>query len=88
MRSYKLCTILILHLPNIMLRYGENASITATIDGEILSVPLDPDNVHYASHPCMGRRRRQRDPSSGVMLHATKQTPVQAGNQPRRHQLF
>tara|TARA_Y100000114_G_C11546554_1_gene225127 strand:+ start:394 stop:576 length:183 start_codon:yes stop_codon:yes gene_type:complete len=27
---------------------GENASITATINGEILCVPLDPDNVHYA----------------------------------------
>ena len=28
---------------------GRNASITATIDGEILSVPLDPDNRHYAA---------------------------------------
>ena len=28
---------------------GENVSIMATINGEILSVPLDPDNVHYAA---------------------------------------
>ena len=26
---------------------GNNASITATIDGTELSVPLDPDNRHY-----------------------------------------
>ena len=26
----------------------ENASITCTIDGELLSVPLDPNNRHYA----------------------------------------
>ena len=26
----------------------ENASITCTIDGELLSVPLNPDNRHYA----------------------------------------
>ena len=27
---------------------GENASITATIDGTIMAIPLDPDNIHYA----------------------------------------
>jgi len=27
---------------------GENASITCTIDGVLWSVPLDPDNTHYA----------------------------------------
>ena len=27
---------------------GENSSITATIDGITLSVPLDPANRHYA----------------------------------------
>ena len=27
---------------------GVNASIQATIDGQELSVPLDPDNRHYA----------------------------------------
>ena len=27
---------------------GDNASVTATIDGVVLSVPLDPDNIHYA----------------------------------------
>ncbi len=26
----------------------ENASITCTIDGVLWSVPLDPDNTHYA----------------------------------------
>jgi hypothetical protein len=26
---------------------GVNGSITAVIDGETLSVPLDPDNRHY-----------------------------------------
>ena len=28
--------------------YGENSSISATIDGETWSVPLDPANRHYA----------------------------------------
>ena len=28
---------------------GENASIQATIDGQELSVPLDPANRHYAA---------------------------------------
>ena len=27
---------------------GENISITATIDGQQMSVPLDPANRHYA----------------------------------------
>jgi len=27
---------------------GENTSITATIDGTEMSVPLDPANRHYA----------------------------------------
>jgi hypothetical protein len=27
---------------------GENASIKAVIDGQHLSIPLDPDNTHYA----------------------------------------
>ena len=27
---------------------GENGSITATIDGQEMSVPLDPANRHYA----------------------------------------
>jgi len=27
---------------------GENSSITATIDGTQMSVPLDPNNRHYA----------------------------------------
>ena len=27
---------------------GENVSITATIDGRELSIPLDPANRHYA----------------------------------------
>jgi len=26
-----------------------NASVTATIDGEELSIPLNPDNRHYAA---------------------------------------
>ena len=38
---------------------------------------MDPEN-RLPSSPCMGRRRRQRDPSRGVMLHATNQAPVQA----------
>ena len=29
-------------------QHDENCSVTATIDGEVLSVPLDPDNRHYA----------------------------------------
>jgi len=29
-------------------RGSDNSSITATIDGEELSVPLDPANRHYA----------------------------------------
>jgi len=29
-------------------RGGNNSSITATIDGQELSVPLDPANRHYA----------------------------------------
>ena len=28
--------------------YGENSSITATINGQEMSVPLDPANRHYA----------------------------------------
>ena len=28
---------------------GTNTSIQATIDGQELSVPLDPDNRHYAA---------------------------------------
>ena len=28
--------------------FGENVSIQATIDGETMSVPLDPANRHYA----------------------------------------
>jgi len=28
--------------------YGNNSSIKATIDGQELSVPLDPANRHYA----------------------------------------
>jgi len=27
---------------------GENASIKAVIDGQHLSIPLDPNNTHYA----------------------------------------
>jgi len=27
---------------------GDNVSIQATIDGQLLSVPLDPANRHYA----------------------------------------
>ena len=27
---------------------SENAIITATIDGKIMSIPLDPENRHYA----------------------------------------
>ena len=27
---------------------GSNSTIKATIDGQALSVPLDPDNRHYA----------------------------------------
>ena len=27
---------------------GSNSSIKATIDGEVVFVPLDPDNRHYA----------------------------------------
>tara|TARA_B110000902_G_scaffold129623_1_gene150899 strand:+ start:62 stop:235 length:174 start_codon:yes stop_codon:yes gene_type:complete len=27
---------------------GDNVSIQATIDGQLLSVPLDPENRHYA----------------------------------------
>ena len=27
---------------------GNNSSVQATIDGQELSVPLDPDNRHYA----------------------------------------
>ena len=27
---------------------GENTSINVTIDGKVVSVPLDPDNRHYA----------------------------------------
>ena len=51
--------------------------------------PIETQTIrHYQAILAVGRRRRQRDPSSGVMLHATKQAPVQAGNQPRRHQLF
>ena len=30
------------------LQHDENCSITATIDGEVMSVPLDPANRHYA----------------------------------------
>ncbi len=30
------------------IRTGENASITCVIDGKTMSVPLDPDNRHYA----------------------------------------
>ena len=28
---------------------GNNVSVTAVIDGKQLSVPLDPDNRHYAA---------------------------------------
>ena len=28
-----------------------NTSILVTIDGEVVSVPLDPDNRHYAEIP-------------------------------------
>ena len=27
---------------------GNNSSVLATIDGQVLYVPLDPDNTHYA----------------------------------------
>ena len=27
---------------------GNNSSVQATIDGQTMSVPLDPDNRHYA----------------------------------------
>ena len=27
---------------------GNNSSIKATIDGQVMYVPLDPDNTHYA----------------------------------------
>ena len=27
---------------------GENVCIKATIDGDIVFIPLDPDNIHYA----------------------------------------
>jgi len=27
---------------------GDNSSVKATIDGQEMSVPLDPDNRHYA----------------------------------------
>ena len=29
------------------LQHDENCSVTATIEGEVFSVPLDPDNRHY-----------------------------------------
>ena len=29
-------------------RDGNNDSVKATIDGEVIFVPLDPDNRHYA----------------------------------------
>ena len=28
--------------------YGENTCINATIDGQEMSVPIDPNNRHYA----------------------------------------
>ena len=28
--------------------YGQNVSITIVVDGETMSVPLDPGNRHYA----------------------------------------
>ena len=28
--------------------YGQNVSITIVVDSETMSVPLDPDNRHYA----------------------------------------
>jgi len=28
--------------------YGQNISITIVVDGETMSVPLDPTNRHYA----------------------------------------
>lgn len=28
--------------------YGQNVSITIVVDGEKMSVPLDPSNRHYA----------------------------------------
>ena len=28
--------------------YGQNVSITIVVDGETMSVPLDPANRHYA----------------------------------------
>jgi len=34
------------------LQHDENCSITATIDGEVMSVPLDPANRHYAEIQC------------------------------------
>ena len=30
------------------LQHDENCSVTATIEGEVFSVPLDPANRHYA----------------------------------------
>ncbi len=32
-----------------LLERGENAGVLATVNGEELSVPLDPDNRHYAA---------------------------------------
>ena len=29
-------------------KFGENTCVNATIDGETMSVPLDPANRHYA----------------------------------------
>ena len=29
--------------------YGQNVSITIVVDGETMSVPLDPANRHYAA---------------------------------------
>ena len=30
------------------LQHNENSSVTATVDGVVLSIPLDPANRHYA----------------------------------------
>jgi hypothetical protein len=30
------------------LQHNENCSVTATVDGVVLSIPLDPANRHYA----------------------------------------
>jgi len=39
---------MIIESPQYVSLNGENIAVTATIDGQALSVPLDPANRHYA----------------------------------------